>query len=649
MQHVTIVGAGLAGMTASLRLLERGFHVTLYEQDDFLGGMMRSYLDEEVTGTRREHSYHMFTNFYFNFWTIAQELGLQNNFVPRDAFLMLTNKDLKDLPGVTNPGGMQQILQNLSSYAVSPPDLFIYMYSMIDMLAEPAEKRDLLHKISVNGFLHSRPYMTDAAAQLHQTLWETVWAISSYQASLQSYRTFIAYTNRYSVPQMWLLAGNKWDYLMKPWYEKLASFGSRFKLHKKHCLTEIVPGTDNRIAKLKFVQTNGSPSVDPNWQAGKVKTVNVADQEVIIATTPGAISGLVHGELLAMAPELGLIKYLEAEPMGAMQLYLNRRIPNVPDNVTDFKYAPYYMTFLDYTDLWPNQHKTFMYVTCSDVKSLLGLEVERRDGDGNVIFDIDNPQTASDHIMREVIRYMPIELDDVDLRRTAFEMNTGEQLFANMVGSWQYRPETKTSIENLWLAGTYVRNLMDVATIEGGVITGLQAAEGIRQRHNPTSDPIKIIEPEAFPRELFQALKIAWAPLVASAKLWSESNRFMGRFGDGWERMQKKLIQGAARAIEPLLGRSPDLPDYLGPLNWQFGAVNLPENDPRRVGPIYWSYNRDGFRNGATQTSKMEPSTETEVAAQSAEEAAAIAELMGQTQPTSPPKRRRKSGSSKPG
>ena len=37
MNKVTIVGAGIAGMSAALRLLERGFHVTLLEQDNFMG------------------------------------------------------------------------------------------------------------------------------------------------------------------------------------------------------------------------------------------------------------------------------------------------------------------------------------------------------------------------------------------------------------------------------------------------------------------------------------------------------------------------------------------------------------------------------------------------------------------------------------
>jgi phytoene dehydrogenase-like protein len=38
MAEVMIVGAGIAGLTAALRLLQRGFRVTLLDQDNFIGG-----------------------------------------------------------------------------------------------------------------------------------------------------------------------------------------------------------------------------------------------------------------------------------------------------------------------------------------------------------------------------------------------------------------------------------------------------------------------------------------------------------------------------------------------------------------------------------------------------------------------------------
>jgi hypothetical protein len=42
-----------------------------------------------------------------------------------------------------------------------------------------------------------------------------------------------------------------------------------------------------------------------------------------------------------------------------------------------------------------------------------------------------------------------------------------EPLLINQAGSWEYRPEARTQIPNLFLAGDYVRTNTDLATMEG--------------------------------------------------------------------------------------------------------------------------------------------------------------------------------------
>jgi zeta-carotene desaturase len=601
MQKATIVGAGVAGMSAALRLLERGFHVTMFEQDDFVGGMLHSYWDEE-TQSQREHGYHMFPNFYFNFWKIAEELGLQQNFTPREALRFLTDRNLKNLPAMYNPGGPQDFVRNLLGGAEAPPDFFIYMYSLIDILAQSEGRHAELDDVSVTGFLQGRPYMTAAAMQLHETVWETVWGISSDQASLRSYRTFLKYSNRYSVPEFWFLAGNKWDHLIGPWLDRLQSHGDRFELKLLQRLERVhVDSASKRVTALEFVAVDRSPTVNPvepgKWsKVGEPYEVDVSDDAVILSVTPGSITRLVRDELYSAAPSLGEVRYLSADPMGDLQLYLTRRLVGVPSDVTEFPDCPYSLTFLDFTQLWPDQHNTLLNVSVSDVTSLLSVPAERRDDNHELLLDLTAPTTAIEYVLAEVLQRLPITLADIDLRRTAFDLNSGEELFANMAGSWAHRPDTNTPLLNLWLAGTYVKNFIDVATIEGAVITGSMAAEAIRVDRAPNEPPIKILEPEAFPVQMFQALRIAWAPLVALAKLWSAGNRMFGRSGRSWAIAQQQFIAAGANAVRPYLGRVPNPPEYLGPLNWTVAARNLPANDPLAIGPIYWLYNSDGTR-----------------------------------------------------
>jgi NADPH-dependent 2,4-dienoyl-CoA reductase/sulfur reductase-like enzyme len=43
MPQVSIIGAGIAGLAAAFRLLQRGFDVSLLEQNSFLGGKLGAH------------------------------------------------------------------------------------------------------------------------------------------------------------------------------------------------------------------------------------------------------------------------------------------------------------------------------------------------------------------------------------------------------------------------------------------------------------------------------------------------------------------------------------------------------------------------------------------------------------------------------
>src|SRR5689334_20993078 len=86
--HVTVVGGGLAGMTAALRLAERGCHVALYESSARLGGKAGSDLNPE-TADFDDHGYHIFPMWYRNIWELVDELGIAKNFIDCHNFQQL--------------------------------------------------------------------------------------------------------------------------------------------------------------------------------------------------------------------------------------------------------------------------------------------------------------------------------------------------------------------------------------------------------------------------------------------------------------------------------------------------------------------------------------------------------------------------------
>jgi len=74
---VLVVGAGLAGMSAAIRLASRGFRVRLVERESYLGGKVGAWPvrigDEEVVV---EHGFHGFFLQYYNLYALLREAGV---------------------------------------------------------------------------------------------------------------------------------------------------------------------------------------------------------------------------------------------------------------------------------------------------------------------------------------------------------------------------------------------------------------------------------------------------------------------------------------------------------------------------------------------------------------------------------------------
>jgi hypothetical protein len=60
-----------------------------------------------------------------------------------------------------------------------------------------------------------------------------------------------------------------------------------------------------------------------------------------------------------------------------------------------------------------------------------------------------------------------------------------------------------------------------VVTIEGAVVSGLMAAEAIRQKAGAGKDAVEIILPDAYPEKAMAMVKWIGMPYAYAAKAWS--------------------------------------------------------------------------------------------------------------------------------
>jgi hypothetical protein len=112
--------------------------------------------------------------------------------------------------------------------------------------------------------------------------------------------------------------------------------------------------------------------------------------------------------------------------------------------------------------------------------------------------------------------------------------NDKAPLYMNTVGSWQFRPDARTRIDNLFVAGDYCKTEVDLTTMESAASSGLATArEILRSLGVADADQrVKIARLRRPDRRLVVLLKYAFAPFVpllaTGPKLWNLLGRLVG-------------------------------------------------------------------------------------------------------------------------
>ena len=324
--RVVVVGGGIAGLTAALRLAERGYAVTIYEQRDQLGGDLASRRGAEH---ELDDVYpHMFLNWYGNFWRLVDDhVGGPRSrlFAPFDGLTYVQPGKFPAVTELTDPYDARRVLQNIWSGCGSPVDMFLLGYAAIDLVAERLQPTVLLDDISVTGFFHSRPYMTSAAAAFHDEFLTLVWGLRSSQAAASAYRRFLSFNYRDPTPSLWLLRGPSERVLVEPLRRSFESLGGTVELGT--AVTRIVR-RGRRVSELHLRATQ---------PRGRPRTIDVQAADVVLAVPPASLAMLVRtgdpGQRLdddGAIPQLAELDQLRTVQLPVLTLWFNRRLAGLP-------------------------------------------------------------------------------------------------------------------------------------------------------------------------------------------------------------------------------------------------------------------------------------------------------------------------------
>jgi Flavin containing amine oxidoreductase len=515
-RRVTIAGGGIAGLTAALRLAERGYKVKVYEQKSMLGGDLASRAT--VGGTPLDVYPHMYLSWYHNFWRLLDDVtGADRNDLFRavSSVKYLRPGEFPRFKGVTDMYSVSRIVRNVLSGVGPPADMFLFGYASIDLLAEKLNPTMLLDDVSVTGFLHARPYMTERTADAFNNFIMTVWGIPSYLASAEDYRAYLAYSFADHHPAYWLAKGSAVGQVIEPLIAALQSHGAEI-------VTKVqvagVTCTDGRVTEIALEKTEFDER-GYQWVGAPYGWSETVD-ELVLAVSPDALSWLIRtgpsGRCIVDAePRLAEVSRLRMEPIPTLHLYFTRKLRDIPPEPVGLCDSRFALAFTDISQTWHGvadfEHKTVLSLSASDPYALPNTDFH------------DNGMA----MLRDLAQYLHFEpgrawgeSPDIDWNSTRFEPNSDSQLFVNETGTDVWRPPARCeSVGNLSFAGDFCANRIGMTTIESAVTTGLEAARAIVQRRG--GRPVQIAEPDAGIDALYVWLRYAWAPYAAAAKTWS--------------------------------------------------------------------------------------------------------------------------------
>jgi hypothetical protein len=472
-------------MVVARELSLRGRRVTLLERTRRLGGKAGS---DVKNGRLVEHGYHVFPQWYPNVRAIVERIGVRLIDFDRYHFLLPGGYPRKVT--VLGPSGLSAMWHYIFNGLLPWYHNLLYIYSVLDMISRPLSDKRFLDRVSQIGLIRGKWYTSESVAEMGQENVLKASAIPVYDLSAMTAKRIAGYWVRQASPFLSILPGDLQTVFIDPQVRELETLGVEIRYDSEVCDVVLHEGIVAGVTLRDGTQVSA---------------------DVYALCTPFEITRTwLRDNLYEADPELGNLHFLEAQPMAALHLRLRRQLPDLPREHVFLHGSYYALSFIDVGRFWLGPgggHSEPQLSFISSNYSPLN-EVSR--------------ERAKDLLLKEIGEYLPITPADVE----SWELNpnTDVPLFINTIGAWPNRPRPKTTIKNLYLAGDYVKNAIDLACIEGAVSAALEAAAGILSDHGETESlPVVQVPPE-WPRALLVFARILMVPVVAVARViaWFE-------------------------------------------------------------------------------------------------------------------------------
>ncbi|KAJ4969329.1 hypothetical protein NE237_016030 [Protea cynaroides] len=472
---VAIIGAGLAGMSTAVELLDQGHEVDIYESRSFIGGKVGSFLDKR--GNHIEMGLHVFFGCYSNLFRLMKKVGADKNLLVKDHTHTFINRDgqIGELdfrfPFGAPIHGIRAFLSTnqLKTYDKARNALALALSPVVRALVDPdGALRDIrnLDNISFSDWFMSKGGTRTSI----QRMWDPVaYALGFIDCDNMSARCmltiFSLFATKTEASLLRMLKGSPDVYLSGPIRKYVIDKGGRFHLRWgcREVLYDRSLNGDTYVTGLAMSKATNK------------KTVK-ADVYVAACDVPG-IKRLLPPQWREWEFFDNIYK-LVGVPVVTVQLRYNGWVTELQD----IENSRQLMRAVGLDNLLYTPDADF---SCFADLALTSPEDYYIEGQGSLLQCVLTPGDP----------YMPLPNDEI-IRRVEkqvlalFPSSQGlevtwssvvkiaQSLYREAPGNDPFRPDQMTPVKNFFLAGSYTKQDY-IDSMEGATLSGRQAASYI--------------------------------------------------------------------------------------------------------------------------------------------------------------------------
>jgi len=448
---IAIFGAGVAGLSTAIELVERGHTVELYEKRKILGGKVSVWKDGD--GDSIESGLHIVFGGYKQLQQYLDKVGAGDNYLWKEHALIYAEPDGKQsfFKKANLPSPWAEVIGGMQADFLTLWDKLSLIKGLYPALAGNEE------------YFRSQDHMTysewhrlrGASEHSLQKLWRAIaLAMNFIEPNVISARPMITifkyFGTEYAATKFAFFRKNPGDSMIEPMRQYIQSKGGKIFID----------------AKLNRFELNSDETI----KCAVLQDGHKIEADAYVSALPvHNIKKIVPEEWLNNAYFRNLHEFV-GSPVANCQLWFDRKITST-DNLM-FSQGTTFATFADVSITCPDDFQQGMGT--ANGGSVMSLVL----APAHQLIDMPN-EVITKLVIKDIHDRFPLSRDAKLLKSTIVKIP--QSVYKAVPDVDKFRPDQISPVKNFFLAGDYTDQHY-LASMEGAALSGQQAAEKLHAR-----------------------------------------------------------------------------------------------------------------------------------------------------------------------